>query len=366
MPHDGSSPKPNPNLDWFGKIQSDIANNAAGLAGSKALAQQAAGLNASMQLATKPIIDFESSGAMKMLKQAQEAASRVSVNLKMCDNQTLKIAEAMRNSTTIGIDPKKWQQIIGLQTSVNALAKFNMPLANISALTEASRIVPPPSMFEGIHIPAIGHVTLAAKSFVDKAIVPKGLTESIELATKKLTASQQLLEQMQNVSTGMKAALEATSVTLPGFEKYLEASKIVGEHYRPPNIDSVLRGFEQLEKELNLDIPVETPDDIDDLVEDAQAVEYVENQITENGVLKPSISQVLFGFDINDITTDQRNSLFAFGGSVAVYLYETLGTLLDENVTAARFFAVAIILFLPVYSTAMVADDEISKGPSTT
>lgn len=358
------NPKSNPSLPWFDKLNADIVNSAGVLAMSQSLAQQAAQLNASMQLATKPIIDFEKSGVMQMLKQAQEAAKRVSVNLKMYDDRTLKIAEAMRNSTTVGIDLKKWQQISGLKTSVDALAKFNMPLANISALTEASRIVPPPSMFEGINIPAMGHATIAAKSFVEKAIVPKGLTESIEQATKHLTASQQLLEQMQNVSTGMKVALEGTSVALPGFEKYLEASKIVGEHYSPPNIDSVLRGFEQLEKELNLDIPVETPDDIDDLVEDAKAVEFVESQITENGVLKPSISQVLFGFDINDITTDQRNSLFAFGGSVAVYLYETLGTLLDENVTAARFFAVAIILFLPVYSTAMFADAEIAKGPS--
>ena len=359
-----NNPKSNPGLSWFDKIQNDIASSAGILASSTALAQQAAELSDSMQLAAKPFIEFESSGAMQMLKQAQEAANRVSVNLKMYDDQTLKIAEAMRNSTAVGIDPQKWQQITGLTTSIDAVTKFNMPLANISALTEASRIVPPPSMFEGINIPAMDHVPIAGKSFVEKAMVPKGLTESIELATKHLTASQQLLEQMQNVSTGMKAALEGTSVALPGFEKYLEVSKIVGEHYRPPNIDSVLRGFEQLEQELNLDIPVETTDDIDDLVEDAKAIEFVENQITENGALKPSISQVLFGFDINDITTDQRNSLFAFGGSVAVYLYETLGTLLDENVTAARFFAVAIIFFLPVYSTAMVADAEIAKGPS--
>jgi hypothetical protein len=62
MPHDGSNPKQNRNLDWFGKIQSDIANSAAG---SKALAQQVANLNTSMKLGTSPYIDFKNSGVMQ-------------------------------------------------------------------------------------------------------------------------------------------------------------------------------------------------------------------------------------------------------------------------------------------------------------
>ena len=188
-----NNPKSNPSLKWFDKIQNDIANSAGVLASSTALAQQAAKLNASMQLATKPIIDFESSGALQMLKQAQEAANRVSVNLKMYDDQTLKIAEAMRNSTTVGIDPKKWQQIIGLQTSVDALAKFNMPLANISALTGVGRIIPPKSMLDETSILGISQSVIDAQARM--MVVPRGLALAIEQATKHLTASQQLLKQ---------------------------------------------------------------------------------------------------------------------------------------------------------------------------
>ena len=192
-------------------------------------------------------------------------------------------------------------------------------------------------------------------------VVPRGLAPAIEQATKHLTASQQLLEQMQNVSTGVQAALEGTSATLPDFEKYSEASRIVGEHFNKSNIDNVLRRFEQLEKELNLDIPVETTDDIDNLVEDAEAVEFVENQITEDGVLKPSISRALLGFNLSDLTLTQSGSLVAFGGSVATYLHYVLGELLDENITAARFFTIAIVYFLPVYGTAMLADAALAE-----
>lgn len=58
MPHHGSIPKPNPNLAWFGKMQSDIANSAAGLAGSNALAQQVANIT-SIKLGVSPYIDFK-------------------------------------------------------------------------------------------------------------------------------------------------------------------------------------------------------------------------------------------------------------------------------------------------------------------
>ena len=163
-------------------------------------------------------------------------------------------------------------------------------------------------------------------------------------------------------SASAQIAMKGYSTALPDFEKYSAVSKIVSEHYRPPNIDSVLRRFERLEQELNLDIPVETVDDIDGLVEDAQAVEYVENQITENGALKPSISQALFGFNLNELTLSQSGSLVVFGGSVISYMHQVLGTLLEEDVTAARFFTVAIIYFIPVYGAAMAADGALGKS----
>src|SRR5690625_2601964 len=96
MPPDGSSPKPNHNLDWFGKMQSDIANSAAGLAGSKALAQQVANLNASIKLGTSPYIDFKNSGVMQALNQTQATTNAASAFLKMYDDQTFKAVEAIR------------------------------------------------------------------------------------------------------------------------------------------------------------------------------------------------------------------------------------------------------------------------------
>ena len=59
MPQDGSCSKLNPCLTWFGNIQSDIANRTAGLANSKALAQQAASISASIKLDANPYIDFK-------------------------------------------------------------------------------------------------------------------------------------------------------------------------------------------------------------------------------------------------------------------------------------------------------------------
>ena len=97
------------------------------------------------------------------------------------------------------------------------------------------------------------------------------------------------------------------------------------------------------------------------MVEDAEAVEFVENQITEDGVLKPSISRALLGFNLSDLTLTQSGSLVAFGGSVATYLHYVLGELLDENITAARFFTIAIVYFLPVYGTAMLADAALAE-----
>ncbi|MCZ9298693.1 hypothetical protein L8V20_07815, partial [Corynebacterium sp. c19Ua_109] len=85
-------------------------------------------------------------------------------------------------------------------------------------------------------------------------------------------------------------------------------------------------------------------------------------QITENGALKPSISQALFGFNLNELTLSQSGSLVVFGGSVISYMHQVLGTLLEEDVTAARFFTVAIIYFIPVYGAAMAADGALGKS----
>ncbi|MBU5655180.1 hypothetical protein KPA07_09720 [Corynebacterium aurimucosum] len=364
MPHDGSIPKPTPNLDWFGKMQSDITNSAAGFAGPKALAQQVANLNASMKLGTSPFIDFKNSAVMQALNQTQAAANAASVFLKMYDDQTFKAVEAIRSGMDMGIGSSALEQMTGVQTSMATLAKLGNPLPDISTLAGIGQVTPPKSMLAELNFSAVAQAASAAQALNAQAIIPRGLTEAINQAAKNLTAPEQLLKQMQGLgfSPGAQVALKGYPAAFPDFEKYSAVSKIVGEHYRPPNIDSVLRRFEQLEKELNLDIPVETADDIDDLIEDAQAVEYVENQITENGALKPSISQVLFGFNLNELTLTQSGSLVTFGGSVIAYLHQVLGTLLEEDVTAARFFTVAIIYFLPVYGAALLADGALGKG----
>lgn len=364
MPHDGSSPKSNSNLTWFGKIHSDITNSAAALASSKVLAQQVANLSASIKLGASPYIDFKNSGAMQALEQKQISANAASVFLNMRDNQTFKAVEVMRRSMVSGIDTSPWKQLTGLQTSAATLAKINTPLPDISTLAGVSQFIPPKSMLTGFNFSAVIQPVIAAQSLNGKAMVPRGLTEAIEQATKHLTASEQLLKQMQGLtfSPGAQVALKGYSAAFPDFEKYSAVSKIVGEHYNNADINNILRRFEQLEKELNLDIPVETAGDIDELVENAEAAEYIENQVTENGVLKPSLSQILFGFDLNELTLTQAGSLVTFGGSVVAYLHQVLGTLLEEDVTAARIFTIAIIYFIPVYGTAMLADGALGKG----
>lgn len=364
MPHDGSIPKPAPNLDWFGKMQSDIANSAAGLAGSKALAQQVANPSASMKLGASPYIDFKNIGVMQAFNQVQTPANAATAYLEMGDAETLKAVEAMRRGMNMGIDSSVLRQMTGAQTSITALAKIGNPLLDISAVAGIGQIIPPKNMHTGLNFSAVTQAITAAQALNGQAMVARGLTEAINQATKNLTAPEQLLKQMQGLkfSPSTQIALEGYSTAFRDFEKYSAVSRIVGEHYHPPNIDSVLHDFERLEKELNLDIPVETADDIDDLVEDAQAVEYVENQITENGALKPSISQVLLGFNLNELTLTQSGSLVVFGGAVIPYMHQVLGTLLEENVTAARFFTVAIIYFIPVYGAAMVADGALGEG----
>lgn len=364
MTHDGNIPKPNSNLAWFGKMQSDIANNAAGIAGSTALAQQAANINASLKLGVSSYIDFKKGGVIQALNQVQTPANAATAFLEMRGAQTFNALEAMRCGMDMGIGSSVLKQMTGVQTSITALSKIGNPLPDISALTGIGQVIPPKSMLGGLNFSAVTQAVTAAQALNGQAIVARGVTEAINQATKNLTAPEQLLKQMQGLelSPSTQIALKGYSTTFSDFEKYSAVSKIVGEHFRPPNVDSVLRGFERLEKELNLDIPVETADDIDDLVEDAQAVEYVENQITENGALKPSISQALFGFNLNELPLTQAGSLVIFGGSVIPYMHQVLETLLEENVTAARFFAVAIIYFIPVYGAAMAADGALGQG----
>lgn len=354
---------PNPKLPWFDKINADIANSAGVLAMSQALAQQAAHLNASMQRATKPLIAFENSGAMRMLKQAQESASRISVNVKMYDDPTLKIAEAMRNSMSIGIDPEKWQRITGLQASIDAVTRFKTPLVDMPTLTGIGTITPQKAMLADFDISTLNQATITAQSFAEKAMAPHGLTKAIEEATTNLTVSEQLLKQMQGLASSavMHVGVTMPEMSMPDFEKFATASRIVGKHYSQANIDNVLRRFQQLQEELELDIPVETADDIDDLIEDTDEVGYVERQITEDGLLKPSISQALFGFNINELTLTQSGSLVLFGWAVATYLDEVFGAMLEENATAARIFATMIIYFIPVWGSAMIADGELGK-----
>lgn len=364
MTHDDNIPKPNPNLAWFGKMQSDIANSAAGIAGSKALAQQAANINASMILGVSSYIDFKNSGVMQALNQVQTSTNAATAFLEMRDAPAFNALEAMRCGMNMGIGSSVLKQMSGAQTSFTALSKIGNPLPEVPALAGIGQVIPPKSMLVANKFSAVAQAITAAQALNGQAMVARGVTEAINQATKKLTAPEQLLKQMQGLefSPSAQIAMKGHSTALPDFEKYAAVSKIVGEHYRPPNIDGVLRRFERLEKELNLDIPVETADDIDDLVEDAQAVEYVENQITENGALKPSISQALFGFNLNELTLSQSGSLVVFGGSVIPYMHQVLGTLLEEDVTAARFFTVAIIYFIPVYGAAMAADGALGKS----
>ncbi len=364
MPQDGSSLKPNPDLTWFGKIQSDFANSAAALAGSKALAQQAASINASMKLGANPFIDFKSSGALQALNQPQASANVASAFLRMRDDQPFKAAEAMRRSRVMGIDSSAWKRTTGLENSIAALAKINNLLPDISALAGIGQVVPPKRVLTGFNLSAAAQASIAAQSSIGRAMVPRGLTEAIEQATKHLTASEQLLKQMQGLpfSPGVQAAIGMPASLFPDFETFTAVSKIVGEHYSKPNIDNVLRRFEQLEKELHLDIPVETAADIDDLVEDAEAVEFVESQITENWAIKPPVSQALFGFNLSELTLTQSGSLVVFGGVTLEYVHEVLSALLDENATAARLFAALVINFIAVYGSAMIADGELGKG----
>lgn len=354
---------PTPKLPWFDKINADIANSAGVLSMSQSLAKQANELSASMQLAKNPLLNYETSGAMQMLKQAQESANRISVDSRIYDAQTLKIAEAMRKSMSIGIDTSKWQQLSGLQASVDAVAKFTAPVVDVSALTGIGTITPPKWMLAGFNISALNQATIAAQSFVEQAMLPRGLAKAVEEATKSLTVPEQLLKQMQGLtsSTAMQVGVRMSTVPMPDFEKYVTASQIVGKHYSQTNIDNVLRRFEQLQEELELDIPVENADDIDDLVEDTEAVEAIEDQIFEDGVLKPSISQALFGFNISELTLTPSSNLVVFVGSTLAYLFEVLGTLLDENATAARIFATIIIGFIPVYGSAKAVDEERGK-----
>ena len=284
--------------------------------------------------------------------------------LEMRDDQTFNALEAMRRGTIMGIDSSVLKQMTGVQTPITALPKIGNPLPDVPAITGIGQVIPPKRMLVEHNFSAVTQAITAVQALNGQAMVARGLTEAISQATKNLTAPEQLLKQMQGLefSPSAQIAMKGYSTALPDFEKYSAVSKIVGEHYREPNIDSVLRGFERLEKELNLDIPVETADDIDDLVEDAQAIEYVENQITENGALKPSISQALFGFNLNELTPAQSSSLVIFGGTVISYMHQVLGTLIEEDVTAARFFTVAIIYFIPVYGAAMAADGVLGKS----
>ena len=296
-----------------------------------------------------------------MLKQAQEAANRVSVNLKMYNDQTLRIAEGMRNSMSIGIDTLKWQRLNGLQASVDAVAKFKAPLVDMPPLTGLGTITLPKSMLDGLNTSALNQVAITAQSFTERAMPPHGLAKAVEEATKNPTASEWLLKQMQGLtcSAVMPVGVNIPEGAMPDFEKLATVSRIVGKHYSQVNIDNVLRRFEQLQEELELDIPVGTADDIDDLIEDAEAAGHVERQITEDGLLQPSISQALFGFNINELTLAQSGSLILFGWSIVAYLGEVLGALLEENVTVARIFATVIIYFIPVWGSAMVAEGEL-------
>lgn len=364
MPQDGSCSKLNPSLAWFGNTQSDIATRALGLANSKALARQAANLSASIKLDANPYIDFKNTAAIQSLVQAQKSTNATSAFLDIRNERSFKAVEAMRHGGVTGIASPTWKQIIGSQTSIAALAKVSNPLPDISALARIGQVIPPKSMPARPNFSAMTGAITAAQELNRQAMVPRGLTAAIAQATKNPTASEQLLKQMKGLafSPGAQVALKGYSAAFPDFEKCSAVSKIVSEHYSQPNINSTLRRFQRLERELNLDIPVTTPGDIDDLIDDAEAVEYVQNQITEDGVLKPSISQALFGFNLNELTLTQSGSLVVFGGSVITYLHQALGTLLEENVTAARFFTVAIIYFIPVYGAAMAADGALSEG----
>lgn len=163
-------------------------------------------------------------------------------------------------------------------------------------------------------------------------------------------------------SAVMHVGVNMPEVSMPDFEKFATASRIVGKHYSQANIDNVLRRFEQLQEELELDIPVETADDIDDLIEDTEEVGYVERQITEDGLLKPSISQALFGFNISELTLTQSGGLVVFGGVTLEYVYGVLSALLDESATATRLFAALVVNFIAVYGAAMIADGELGRG----
>jgi len=156
---------------WFDKIQGNIAS--AVLGNSLAIAQRATGLTSSLELATASNSALEKIGAMQTVTHAHEIADRISGVLEEEQRQQLNMVGVLRPGMVVGMDPTNWQQITGLKTSIDAVAKLDMPMANISALTEVGRITPPKGMIDEIGITRIGQSVTDAQTRM--MAVPRGL-----------------------------------------------------------------------------------------------------------------------------------------------------------------------------------------------
>lgn len=131
----------------------------------------------------------------------------------------------------------------------------------------------------------------------------------------------------------------------------------VAKQYQTPNLHNVFQQWQAIKKQYDLDVSVETDDDIDGLIEDCpDVVQEIQRKIAPGGKPRPAIFVPLLGIPAATFKKLTRDEYIEFMANALNMVYTSLAAMLKDDPIAAEVLFVILIGFMALYPSASRID----------
>lgn len=278
-------------------------------------------------------------------KRITELMGRFNEQSKWQERQAAKITEVISGG---GIDPARLGALKGPQIPYDPAHGIRVALtANMLETSNASKAL---SAMNSASAQAVSGVEFDVKSLMGNAL---GIASASAIAAG---LNEQILGFKSKGLAG--AVAKANELTAKPPQEYiaqldaiyLDKSNILGrvaEQFAPANAFNVVEQFQRLQEEMLIEIPAETPEDLDDLVEDPVEVERARETLPIDGSEQAIRFWEWLGIDrIEFFQLSPKNQARAAAATVE-YVYMCVQPMLAENPNAVKVLGTTIVLFFP-------------------
>lgn len=302
---------------------------------------------AQLEKIMKPRIEAENKRIAELAKLYDEQTSVAAFAAKWQEKQAAKITEAISGA---GIDPARLGALEGPQIPYDPTHGIRVALtANMMENSSASKAL---TVMNAASAQAVSAVGIDVKSLMGNALgkasasaIAAGLNEQmLGFKSKGLAgAAAKANELTAKLPEEYMAQLDAT---------YPDMSNVLGrvaEQFAPANAFNVVEQFLRLQEEMLIEIPVETPEDLDDLVEDPDEVERIRETLPIDGSEQAVRFWEWLGIDqIEFFQLSPKNQARAAAATVE-YVFMCVLPMLEENPNAVKVLGVIIVLFFQYF-----------------